>query len=61
MPKNAKELIYKWIEAVNNEGKGLTAWETQFMESITDQYYSTEHISDRQLEILERIYAEKTL
>ena len=54
------EVIADWIESVNSEGRGLTTWELSFMESITDQFERSGSLSDRQEEILERIYAEKT-
>jgi hypothetical protein len=53
-------MIREWIEAVNEGGKGLTQWEISFMESITDQLERKGTLSERQIEILERIYAEKT-
>jgi hypothetical protein len=50
-----------WIRQVNEEAtKPLTKWEESFMESITDQFERTGRLSERQIEILERIYAEKT-
>ena len=52
--------IARWIEIVNTEGRNLTAWERSFMESITDQFEGSGSLSERQTEILERIYAEKT-
>ena len=52
--------IGDWIDLVNSEGRGLTSWELGFMESITDQHERTGSLSERQTEILERIYAEKT-
>lgn len=55
-----KDIIENWIETVNTEGKKLSKWELDFMESITDQFASKNWLSDRQEEILERIYAEKT-
>lgn len=55
-----KEVIREWIELVNDEGRGLTKWEEDFMESITEQFEERGSISDRQEEILERIYSEKT-
>ena len=49
------------IEAVNeNAETSLTKWEIQFMESITDQFERTARLSERQIEILDRIYCEKT-
>lgn len=55
-----KGVIREWIELVNTEGRGLTKWEQDFMESITQQFYETASLSDRQEEILERIYSERT-
>lgn len=58
--KHSNEVIAHWIETVNEEGRNLTDWEVGFMESLTDQFERSGRISDRQEEILERIYAEKT-
>lgn len=58
--KQPKEVIAHWIETVNEEGRNLTQWERSFMESIADQFERAGSLSDRQEEILERIYAEKT-
>jgi hypothetical protein len=55
-----KEVIREWIELVNDEGRGLTKWEEDFMDSLTEQFEERGSISDRQEEILERIYAERT-
>lgn len=54
-----KEVIKSWIERVNEEGRGLTKWETTFMIDITDQFDRRGSLSDKQEEILERIYTEK--
>jgi len=59
MPPTTQD-IADWIESVNTEGQGLTAWELGFMESITEQFEQSHNLSDRQTEILERIYAHKT-
>jgi hypothetical protein len=56
----SKDVIDGWIDAVNNEGHDLTNWEVGFMESITEQFERDRFLTDRQEEILERIYAEKT-
>ena len=58
--ENDAAIIGEWIETVNDLGRNLTDWEIQFMESITDKFYRTDHISDREEEILEGIYADKT-
>jgi len=54
-----QDIIRDWIIKVNDEGVNLSDWERQFMESITDQFDRKLWISDRQEEILERIYTEK--
>ena len=58
--KNDADIIGEWIETVNDLGRNLTNWEIQFMESITDEFERRGRISDREEEILERIYANKT-
>jgi hypothetical protein len=53
-------VIRDWIELINTEGIGLTEWEECFMESLADQFDRSGSISDRQEEILERIYTNRT-
>jgi len=55
-----KAVIEQWINTINEEGTNLTKWEQDFMESITEQFSIRNTVSDRQEEIIERIYAEKT-
>jgi hypothetical protein len=55
-----KAVIQSWIELVNTEGRGLSKREEDFMASITEQFDERGSISDRQEEILERIYSERT-
>lgn len=38
----------------------LTKWEADFIESLREQFDRTHTLSDRQVEILDRIYLEKT-
>ena len=52
--------IDHWIKAVNEDGVNLSKWEESFMASITDQWDRSGYLSERQVEILERIYAERT-
>ena len=56
----SKEVIADWISQIQKEGKGLTNWEEAFILSIQEQFELRGSISDRQEEILERIYAERT-
>jgi uncharacterized membrane-anchored protein len=60
MPRQSKDVLQQWINDTNRDGKQLTDWELHFMESITEQFSETGRLSERQEEILERIYAEKT-
>jgi len=51
--------IEQWIQDVTDLGRGLTDWEEGFIESISDQFGEKRGLSDRQEEILDRIYTEK--
>lgn len=53
-------VLRQWINKVNDEGVNLTPWEEEFMASITHKFDRDQTLSDKQEEILERIYAEKT-
>lgn len=57
---NPKEVIEHWIQTINEEGRDLTKWEDDFMESVTEQFEERGTVSDKQEEIIERIYADKT-
>lgn len=51
----------QWLDAIEADGLNLTKWEEDFIASIRDRFdrgWTT--LSERQAEILERIYAEKT-
>lgn len=58
--KQEKETIRHWIETINKEGKNLSSWEEEFMESLTEKFENRGWISEKQEEVLERIYSEKT-
>ena len=47
------------IEACTENTDRLTDWERQFIESVSDQWDRRHSLSDKQREILERIYVEK--
>lgn len=50
-----------WIQRINEEAiNSLTPWETTFMESITEKFDRGMSLGERELEILENIYTEKT-
>jgi hypothetical protein len=54
-----RETLISWIKSVNDEGRKLTDWELHFMETITDHTDNGGNLSEKQEEILERIYTEK--
>lgn len=49
-----------WIDKILDEGVNLTKWEEDFVQSLDEQRGNGRRLSERQAEILERIYAEKT-
>ena len=50
----------EWVQALKDEGRELTSWEEGFVSSIDDKLDRGVQLSDREIEILERIYADKT-
>ena len=56
----SKEILTGWIEAIQEQGRGLSKWEEDFVDSVSEQLSSRGTLSERQEETLERIYAEKT-
>lgn len=55
-----REQWREWCDMILAMGRNLTAWEQDFIESIDQQLTQGRSLSDRQVEILEQIYAEKT-
>lgn len=53
-------VIQEWIDAISEHGRNLTKWEQDFFDNIADQFSERKWISDKQEEILERIYANRT-
>ena len=49
-----------WIDTIQEQGVNLTKWEEDFISSLNEQRGSNRKLSERQAEILERIYSEKT-
>jgi len=54
------DVIEHFLEELKAPAKELTKWEQDFIISISDQFDRRGSLSDKQFEILERIYAEKT-
>lgn len=53
-------VLNEWIIAVQQDSHDLTQWEADFIDSLSAQFEQRKSMSERQEEILERIYAEKT-
>jgi hypothetical protein len=49
-----------FLDLIQTEAHGLSKWEEDFIDSVAEQLVKRRSLSDRQFEILERIYAEKT-
>lgn len=50
----------EWVRVIQEQGTGLSKWEQDFVESVGDQLTSGRYLSEKQADILERIYADKT-
>lgn len=59
--KAQRALITHMIEELKCPFRTLTAWEEKFWLSLALQWGAKHWISDKQFEILERLYAEKTV
>lgn len=55
-----KQLIKHMLDCLRSPNRELTQWEDTFVASLREQFEESERLSERQVEILERIYAEKT-
>lgn len=56
---DAKTLAH-WVEVCQTSGKNLTAWEDEFLESLRLSLERGKTLTSNQVDILDRIYAEKT-
>lgn len=52
-----KAEAYDMIKAIDAHGEGLTEWEVEFIASFIK--YPDRFISDKQIDIIKRIYREK--
>jgi len=58
--KNTKAVVQGWLDALESPKHELTKWEDDFVVFVEEQFNARGSISDKQEEILERIYADKT-
>ena len=55
------EILQSWLDAIIDEASDkLSNWETGFIENISDRVAHKWPLTQRQEEILEKIYSEKT-
>ena len=54
------ETLEHWLTVIEEEGRDLSKWEEDFIESLREQWDRGRWMSERQREILERIYADQT-
>lgn len=57
---NRQQKIAHFIRTLHESGSDLTDWEKDFLSSIARQFNAKGDLSDKQLEILDRIYTHKT-
>jgi hypothetical protein len=60
MPSKANDTLEGYLEQIQIHGLNLTTWEEDFVESVAAQVKAGHPVSERQAEIIERIYAERT-
>jgi len=60
MPAYSDVVLRSWIDALKMPSKMLTDWEERFVASVSVQLELRGSLSPKQVETLERIYAEKT-
>lgn len=58
--EQSNETIDHFLRELQHPYKKLTAWELDFLESVQDQFDRRGGLTEKQFEVLERIYAEKT-
>jgi uncharacterized membrane-anchored protein len=60
MDPDQHKLVLYMLQDLETPYKELTKWEEEFVASVKEQFERTHNLSERQFEILERIYTEKT-
>lgn len=58
-PEDLKLAEY-FVDTLVTAGRELTEWETKFVTSVEMQLLERHFISDKQFQILERIYTDRT-
>ena len=60
--RQPREVICHWLTTIEEEGKYLTSWEEGFVAGLVERFANSSiaGLSEREEEILEKIYTEKT-
>ena len=51
-----ERMINHLIKAIERDSRDLSSWESDFIQSISEQFESRGDLSSKQCEILERLY-----
>jgi hypothetical protein len=60
MGPDQKALVLHMLQDLETPSRELTKWEEDFIASVTEAFSIWHNLTERQFEILDRIYAEKT-
>lgn len=58
--KYPPDIIQRWLDELEANPEKLTPWEVDFVESVIIQFKFKKDLTEKQENVLERIYAEKT-
>jgi hypothetical protein len=58
--EETKKKLQHWFDTLEEEGVNLSTWEMEFVASVKEQFERRGTLSDKQIDVLERIYADKT-
>lgn len=51
---------FEYLEEIETNGVNLSPWEEEFVQSVREQVNRGRTLSEKQREIIERIYSERT-
>jgi len=60
MAEPSRDELTRWVHICMTEGRNLTKWEEEFLWSMQHRLEEHRSLSERQVEVLEKIYEEKT-
>lgn len=61
-PRYSRDELQRFIDEIREHGhdRGLTKWEEGFVDSVAERLVARGTLTDRQVETLDKIYAERT-